>query len=324
MSARIDIVIPTWNRRNLVEECLRSLREQEFTDFHVIVVDDGSTDGTAEFVADAFPDVELVSLPENRGFCTAVNAGIAASNAPLVLLLNNDMTLDLGFLRRLVEAADASGAHLFAPLVLWRDDPSRIYGAGDRQCRNGRPESIGFREPLEGVDFSEKPFGVSAGAGLYRRAVFETAGVFDECFIAYFEDSDLNFRARLAGFDAEFVRDAVAYHHGSASLGERTWWRSKQCFRNHALLVLKNMPFPLMLRYAPRIVAERFHQMGRLVSAARTQFGLLRAFGILFATGLSILALLPHALAARWTFRPKRRRSWREIDALLTDRPRDS
>lgn len=321
MSARIDIVIPTWNRRDLVEECLRSLREQEFTDFHVVVVDDGSTDGTAEFVAEAFPEVQLVSLPQNRGFCAAVNAGIAASSAPLVLLLNNDMTLDPQFLRALVDAADRTDAPLFAPLVLWRDDTTRIYGAGDRQCRNGRPESIGFRERLEGFDFSEKPFGVSAGAGLYRRTVFDTVGVFDERFVAYFEDSDFNFRARLAGFDTEFVQEAVAYHRGAASLGDRTWWRSKQCFRNHALLVLKNMPFPLMIKYAPRIVAERFHQMRRLVSSARAEFGLLRALGILLATGLTIPALLPHVLAARRAFRPKRQRTWPEIDGLLADSP---
>jgi GT2 family glycosyltransferase len=319
MNARIDIVIPTWNRKDLIEECLVSLGQQEFTDFHVIVVDDGSTDGTAEFLAEAFPEVQLVSLPQNRGFCVAVNAGLAASNAPLVLLLNNDVILEPKFLAKLAKAADKSDTHLFAPLVLWKDEPERIYSAGDRQCRNGRPESIGFRELLEDFDFSEKPFGVSAGAGLYRREVFETVGVFDERFIAYFEDSDLNFRARFAGFDVQFVRDAIAYHRGGASLGGRTWWRSKQCFRNHGLLVLKNMPFRLMVRHAPRIVAERFRQMGRLVSGARTEFGLLRALGILFASGLSIIALLPHAIAARLAFRPKRRRSWREIDALMAN-----
>ncbi len=319
MTARIDVVIPTWNRKDLLEECLRSLREQEFRDFHIIVVDDGSTDGTADFAAEAFPGVELIRLPRNRGFCAAVNAGIAASSAPLVLLLNNDMTLDARFLGALAEAAAHSEARLFAPLVLWQDEPVRIYGAGDRQCRNGRPESIGFREPLDGFDFAERPFGVSAGAGLYRREVFEMVGVFDERFVAYFEDSDLNFRARRAGYDAEFVRDAIAFHRGSASLGDRTWWRSRQCFRNHALLVLKNMPLPLMVKYAPRIVAERFNQMARLVSSARTQVGLLRALGVLVAAGFGIIALLPHAIASRMAFRPKVRRSWREIDALMVD-----
>ena len=319
MSARIDIVIPTWNRRDLVEECLDSLREQTFRDFQVIVVDDGSTDGTAEWLAAACPEVRVVVLPENRGFCAAVNAGIAASASPLVLLLNNDMTLEPGFLDALAAAAADSNVHLFAPLVLWRDAPHTIYSAGDRQCCNGRPESIGFREPLEGFQFSERPFGVSAGAGLYRREVFETVSRFDERLVAYFEDSDLNFRARWAGFDVEFVRGAVAWHRGSASLSGRTWWRSRQCFRNHALLVLKNMPLPLMLRHAPRIAAERLHQVRRLVSACRTEFGLLRALGILFATGLSIMALLPHALQSRWVFRRKRRRTWREIDALMAD-----
>lgn len=299
MSARVSIVIPTWNRKALLAACLDSLAAQTFQDFEVIVVDDGSTDDTAAMVERQYPAVRLVRLPENRGFCVAVNAGLRQVDGELVLLLNNDMTLARDCLAQLVGAAAASETAMFAPLVLWRDDPDTIYGAGDRQRQDGRPESIGFRCPLEGFRFPETVFGVSGGAGLYRRDVFDRVGPLDERFVAYFEDSDLSFRARLAGFRAAFVREAVAYHVGSASLEGRTWWRARQCYRNHALLVLKNMPASLLRQNARVILAERRHQVVRAFSATRAEFGAARAMAIMVSAWLSILRQLPHVFAER-------------------------
>ncbi len=318
MNPRLAIVIPTWNRKELLLECLASLQAQTFREFETIVVDDGSTDGTAGMIEHEYPAVRLVRLPENCGFCVAANTGIRRAPRELVMLLNNDMTLEPDCLAHLIAAADADDAALFAPLVLWRDDPTTIYSAGDRQRANGRPESIGFRCPLDGFAFPETVFGVSAGAGLYRRAVFDRVGLLDERFIAYFEDSDLNFRARLAGFRAAFVREAVAYHVGSASIGGRTWWRARQCYRNHALLVLKNMPARLLLRNAPAILAEQLHQFRRTFSAARAEFGALRAVGVVLSARLSILRQVPRALAERRRIQLSRTLGTAELAALLT------
>lgn len=315
---QISIVVPTWNRRDLAVTCLRSLAAQTFRDIEIILVDDGSTDGTAEAVARAFPEVRVLRMPENRGFCRAVNAGIRQASASLILLLNNDMTLAVDFLERLAGAAAASDAAMFAPLVLWRDEPETIYAAGDRLRANGRPESIGFREPREGFAFPEGIFGVSAGAGLYRRALFDSVGLLDERFVAYFEDSDLSFRARLAGFRAELVPDAVAYHIGSASIAGRTWWRTRQCFRNHALLVIKDMPRPLLVRHAASIAGERLHQARRLFSAARAEFGAMRAAACLLGAAYSLLREIPHALAERRRIQRGRVIAIEDLEALLT------
>lgn len=315
---RLSIVIPTWNRKDLALSCLRSLEKQTFKNFETIVVDDGSTDDTAEAVDQEFPEARVVRLPRNSGFAAAANAGIRRATSGLILLLNNDITVEPDFLEKLLQAADSSNAAMFAPLLLWRDDPKVIYSAGDRQLASGRPESVGFRRPREGFAFPRTIFGVSAAAGLYRREVFDRVGLLDEHFVAYFEDSDLSFRARLAGFEAEFVEDAVGCHMGSASIGGREWWRTRQCYRNHALLVLKNMPLELIRRNARVILAERIHQTRRLFSAARAERGAVWAAGVLGTTWLSILRQLPHALRERHRIQRTREIELGKLEELVS------
>jgi len=318
MSATLSIVIPTWNRRDLLAACLASLQQQTRHADEIIVVDDGSTDDTTSFLARAYPDVRVVQLDRNSGFCIAVNAGIRAATGDLVFLLNNDMTLADDCLERLLLASSTSEAALFAPLVVFRDEPEIVYCAGDRQLVNGRPESIGYRCERNGMPLPVRIFGVSGGAGLYRRAVFDRVGLLEERFIAYFEDSDLSFRARLAGFDAALAPNAVAYHVGSASLGGKTWWRSRQCYRNHALLVIRNYPVSLVVRHARTILAERIHQTKRVISSARTEFGLVRALGIWFGAWMSVGAALPSCIRARRRIQSGRRIAPGELDQLLT------
>lgn len=318
MSAKLSIVIPTWNHCDLLAECLASLQQQTRRADEIVVVDDGSTDDTMEFLEREHPYVRAIHLDRNSGFCVAVNTGIRAANGDLILLLNNDMTLAADCLEQLVDAADNSAAALFAPIVLFRDEPSRVYSAGDLQRASGRPESIGFRCERSGMQFPVRIFGVSGGAGLYRREVFDRAGLFEERFIAYFEDSDLNFRARLAGFDAKFAPDAIAYHVGSASLGGKTWWRSRQCYRNHALLVLRNFPASSIVRYSGKILAERLHQTTRVISSARAEFGLVCALGIWLGAWLSLWAAVPSCIRARQRIQSQRRIAPDDLDRLLT------
>lgn len=314
---RVSVVIPTWNQKALLAVCLESLARQTFSDFDTWVVDDASTDGTAQEVAERFPSVQVHRQERNGGFCLAVNAGIERAAGDYVVLLNDDITLAPDLLERLVAAADSSGAGLVAPLILWRDEPDVVYGAGDSQRMNGRPESRGFREPLEGADLSEDVFGVCAGAALYRREVFERVGVFDPRFQIYFSDSDLSFRARLAGFGARFARDAVAYHVGSASLGERTLKRTRQCYVNHMLLVVKNMPLALLIGHAPAIMRERLHQARRVFSAARVEAGAVYGIRTLLGAWWSMLGVIPHALRERRRIQAARRIGAGELEALL-------
>ena len=302
----ISIVIPTWNRCGLLFECLHSLDCQTFRDFEIIVVEDGGTDDTVALLRSRRPEVRLVERTANGGFARAANDGILLARGEYIFLLNNDMTLHPDCLALLIAQARRSGMDMLSPLVLWRDNPETVYAAGDRIRRSGRPESIGFRMPRAALAIQEEVFGVSAGAGLYHRRVFDVVGMLDERFVAYFEDSDLSLRARLAGFRAGLCAKAVALHVGSASLEGRTWWRSRQCYRNHALLVLKNFPLSLILRNAGPILRERLHQARTCFNAARAAFGAVRAAGTLARAWLELWTLLPGSLAARRAIQRRR------------------
>jgi GT2 family glycosyltransferase len=315
----ISVIIPTWNQSTLLRACLETLAAQTFRDFEVIVVDDGSTEDIAAATA-GFGAV-LLRLEENGGFARAVNHGIAAARGHALFLLNNDMTLDPACLAHLHATARETGAAMVAPVVCWRDQPGVVYSAGDHIGPGGRPESHGFRVAL--AEFLEPRviFGVSAGAGLFDRRIFDTVGALDPAFIAYFEDSDLCFRARLAGFSAALASEARAWHVGSASIAGRTWWRSRQCCRNHALLVLKNMPAGLLLRHAPVILRERLHQWHCCFSAARAEGGAAWALRIMAGTWLEIVAALPHTLRERRRIQRLRILPDREVARLLQPGP---
>jgi len=242
-----------------------------------------------------YPGVRVLRLERNQGFAVAVNTGIRAASGARVLLLNNDVTLAPGCLDALLSA----GAAMAAPLLLWRGDPATIYSAGDRIRRDGRPEAIGFRAQREGFAFEEEPLGVTAACGLFDRQVFEVVGLLEESFVAYFEDADLCLRARLAGFDAALVPEAVALHVGSASIQRNTWWRSAQCCRNHALLVLRCFPVAILWGNATAILRERGHQRAMMFRAARAHYGAARAI-LLSAYYLMWLACsVPRALVQR-------------------------
>lgn len=311
----LTVVIPSYNQGDLLRECLKSIAEQTVRPSEIVVVDDGSTEDIAGMLVRNFPYVRAIRLDRNSGFCRAANVGAQAATTQYVFLLNNDMTLAPDCIELLLRDADLRT--ILTPLVLFKAEPDVIYCAGDRILTSGRPEPIGFRETLADFSAPSRVFGATGGAMLVPRAVFDRAGYFDESFVAYFEDADLCMRARWAGFDCALVPGAVAYHVGSASLGGKTWRRSMLCFRNHALLVAKNFPVPVLLRFSPCILRERFHQAGMLLSSARTEFGLIGAIGELLYALSKLVAVLPRAVLARKQLRAKTL-SNREFVALLT------
>ena len=303
---KVSVVIPSWNGAELLRTCLNSLREQSVPPAEIIVVDDGSADHTGEVIS-AFSEVTGIRHEKQGGFCKAVNTGLSAARYPFVFLINNDITFERDCLELLLAEADQKpDAGMFTPLILWQDEPDRIYAAGDRQKRNGRPESIGFRELRSDAVLQADVFGVTAAVALYRREIFEWVGLLDEGYNIYFSDSDLSFRARLAGFGARMVRTACAYHVGSASLRGRTLKRTIQCYQNHLRLVLKCMPARLIVRYAPAIMRERAHQAYRVFSEARCEGGAVYAARTLFSAWVGLMATLPEILRQRHNVLRKR------------------
>lgn len=258
MKPRATVVIPNWNGRRFLGICLSSLRKQTFQDFEAVVVDNGSTDGSAEYIEENFPEAGVVALDENRGFAAAANAGIQASGAEFVVLLNNDTEQNPLWLESLITAADAHPeAGFFASKLLDFEDRTILDGAADAIHWSGLTLRIGHGERDLGQYDEQKPvFGACGAAAMYRRAMLGDIGLFDEDFISYCEDGDLSFRAQLMGYDCIYAPSAVVYHMGSATSGGKGSPLSMRLgTRNSVWLAVKNLPAPLLPKRLPLAVA---------------------------------------------------------------------
>lgn len=256
---KIAVVIPNYNGIRFVEECLTALLHQEegTPAYGIVVVDNGSGDGSRELVERRFPQVSLISLRENTGFCHAVNVGIRASDAPYIVLLNNDTKAAPGFLKALYEAAEGrpDAFSVSARMLMW-DRPELLDGAGDRYCVLGWAYARGRGKPAAGYDKSCRVFSACGGAAIYRRAVFEKIGYFDEAHFAYLEDLDIGYRAMLYGYRNYYEPGAEVLHYGSAASGSRyNEWKTGLAAANSVCCPAKNMPFLQLLVNLPFLLA---------------------------------------------------------------------
>ncbi len=248
-----------------------------------MLVDNGSTDGSATFTSENFPEVRVVALEENRGFSAAANAGIEAANSEYTVLLNNDTAADPGWLAALARAADAHPeAGLFASKLVDFNDRRFLDGAGDALRLGGLPYRLGHGEKDRGqFDAPRFVFGACAAAALYRRDMLEEIGLFDEDFVSYCEDGDLSFRAQLAGYRCFYVPEAIVYHMGSATTGgKRSATATRLGTRNSLSLLVKNLPLSTVPHVLPFFV---FGQIARLVSAVATGAGRAHLEGLMGA-----------------------------------------
>ncbi len=258
---QIDIVIPNFNGKVFLQNCLDSLDKQSGVDFTVFVVDNGSSDGSVGFLQENYPDTKIIAWAENRGFSTAVNAGIHAGCAPLVFLLNNDTELDENCLNELLTAAREKVEYdFFAAKMLNYYDHTQLDGAGDAFMLGGVGYKIGTMEADSSYySIARQVFGACAGAALYRRELFEKIGCFDEDFFAYLEDVDFNFRANSRGKKCWYVPTARVFHIGSATTGSKiNDFTVNLSTRNNLCLLVKNYPFFLLIRFFPAICAFQF------------------------------------------------------------------
>ncbi len=251
---RSTIIIPNYNGMAYLENCLASLRGEPA---RVIVVDNGSTDGSRELVQEKFPKVRLISLDRNYGFCRAVNRGMEVSETTYVILLNNDTEAQPGFVKALEKAMDGD-ERVFsgAARMVRMDAPSRIDDAGDYYCALGWAFAAGRDKPAENYDAPREIFSACGGACIYRRRILQKIGMLDENHFAYLEDVDLGYRARLYGFRNLYVPGAVVRHAGSASSGSRyNAFKAELTARNSVYLAYKNMPPGQMLLNLPFLLA---------------------------------------------------------------------
>jgi GT2 family glycosyltransferase len=247
----ISVIVVNWNGKALLADCLSSLRSQTFPDFEVIVVDNGSSDGSAEFVCEQFPQFRIVQLNENKGFAGGNNAGIQQARGAWIALINNDATAEPDWLARLYRAVEESpDIGLAASRVVLTS--GALDSAGDGMTIAGVPYKRGHGNAPDGIFLKPaEVFGASGCGVLLRRSMLDRIGLLDEDFFCIYEDGDLNFRARLAGFHCIYVPEAVILHrlHGTLGRLSKTYVYYGQ--RNMEYLYFKNMPGRLFWRYMP-------------------------------------------------------------------------
>lgn len=248
MGTAVAVVVLNWNGRAYIRDCLRSVLAQTHRDFRTIVVDNASTDGSREIVHNEFPEVELVALPENLHFARGTNAGMEAAlrdpGCTHVVTLNNDTRVDPEWLAELVRSAESPRVASVASKLLFMDHPDVINSAGILIAPDGNGVDRGWLQKDDGqFDATADVFGPSAGAALYRREALEAVGLFDADFVAYFEDLDLAWRLRLAGYEGRFAPRSIVYHKYSASVGSKSAWKTYQGERNRIWNLVMNYPW---------------------------------------------------------------------------------
>ncbi len=252
----ISVVIPNYNGKHYLEMCLSSLSAQTYEDFEIILVDNGSRDGSSEYVEERFPGVRIVRNEENLGFAGGVNSGIRQARGDKILTLNNDTKANKDFIKSLAVAMDSEAeVGMCASKMLFCD--RRINSAGICISRSGAAWDRGMGEADRGqYDAIEEVFGPSAGAALYRRKMLEEVGLFDEDFFAYMEDVDLAFRGQLAGWKCLYVPRAVVYHVQSGTTGFRSDFSVYYGNRNILWYAVKDFPAWLLISSLPWIVGR--------------------------------------------------------------------
>jgi GT2 family glycosyltransferase len=285
-------------------------------DVEIILVDNGSRDGSAEFVRERYPDVRVVCLPDNLGFAAGNNAGIRIAGGKYIALLNNDTKADPGWLANLLKDAEASphSTGMWACKILSYDRPNVIDNVGLLLYPDGLGRGKGRLENDEGQhDSPGEAFFPSGCAGLYRKEMLDEIGLFDEEFFAYADDVDIGLRARLAGWGCQYVPTAKVYHKYSSSTEAYSPFKAFLVERNRIWVLLKYYPVEMILA-SPCFTLLRLvtHLFGAITGQGASgkfsrQHSLLRAASILCKAWGAALKGMPRILKQRKAFSPIRR-----------------
>ncbi len=254
-----------------LSDCLESLRAQTFEDFETILVDNGSSDNSLDFVGAHYPWVKTVALPVNRGFATGNNIGYLHTSGDYIVTLNNDTVTETKWLEQLIGVVeDDSAVGMVASRICSYWDYDVIDSLGVKLCCDGMSRGafrLG-RFSLLKIAEMEEILMPSACAALYRRSMIESIGFFDEDFFAYCEDTDLGLRGRLAGWGAVLARDAVVYHKYSQTGGAFSPLKLYLVERNHYWVAFKTYPAS-WIAAMPLCTMWRYLVQARVVLARR-------------------------------------------------------
>jgi GT2 family glycosyltransferase len=309
-----SVIIPNWNGAHHLPVCLDALRAQTYPSIEVVLVDNGSTDGSQSLVQEQYPDVRLLALDRNLGLTGGNNAGFRAARGEILISLNNDTEADPRFVEALVSALkEHPEAGMAAAKMLLFDERDKIHSAGDGYGLDGIPFNRGVWQKDEGqYDSAEWIFGGCGGAVAYRKAMLDEVGMFDESFFMYCEDVDLNWRAQLAGWKCWYTPEAVVYHKLSATGGGAI--ASYYTGRNTLWVIAKHYPGALLRKHWRRVLGAQWRVTSDALRAWRGDAARARLRG-----QLAGLAGWPRILRRRRAHQGERQGAENHVEALLAN-----
>ncbi|WP_448543244.1 glycosyltransferase family 2 protein [Roseiflexus sp.] len=329
----LSVIIVTWNGRRFLDACLRAVTAQLHPDDEIIVVDNGSIDGTTVWLRHAWSAVRLVALPANLGFAGGVNVGLRVARGDLLLLLNNDAFVEPGCVPALVEALrDHPRSGAVAGVLTFDHRPDLVASAGITACRNGLALDLWTGRSVQSLPAAPQPvMGASGGLALYRRMMLDDIGLMAPDFFNYLEDVDLAWRAQLRGWECLVVPAARARHIYSATGGQGSPLKQRLLGRNRLRAIIRCFPSGVLRSCLPDILAYdtmalAYAALARQPAMIAGRVEALRDRAQLLRERRAIQArrTVPEAAFAAWlepSPTPWRTlRTVRRLDALLRDR----
>lgn len=253
----VSVVIVNYNGARFLETCLAPLAAQTYAAYEIVVVDNASTDESCALVAEKFPRVKLICSETNVGFAAGNNLGLAHARGELIATLNTDTRVEPDYLEKLCApmhvAQNAARVGACAPLMLEMERPQVVDAAGIRVDAFGFAWNLGAGKEANQFATTREVYGACAGAALYRRAMLDEIGFFDDAYFGFYEDADLAWRAHNAGWKTIFVPTARVYHAHGASFGKIAPYKTYLLARNRWWTTFKNFPTPQLYFALPFI-----------------------------------------------------------------------
>lgn len=313
--SEVTVIIPNLNGKDLLKISLSSLYKSNYKNFDVILVDNGSTDGSVKFIRRFFPKVRVIENRKNLGFAKAVNIAIQKSKSSYVVLLNNDTKVERDWLSRLVASAKShKSCSSIASKILNFKKRSILESAGDKINIVGQANPIGKGDKSTSYQRGKYVLGATGAASLFKREAIEKVGLFDEDFFFYFEDVDWALRSQLYGFKTFYEPRAIAYHMGGETAKRFERFMEYLRYRNTMLLIIKNFPWQLFFlrKRFIKIPLVFIHTFYFFVKNGLT----LEAFK---AVGFVVFSL-PKFLMKRFTIQKRRQSPISYLDSMMGEK----
>lgn len=335
MYPKVSVVIPNWNGKRYLEMCILSLMNQTYLNYEIILVDNGSTDGSVELVKRKFSNIKLIKLNENTGFARSNNIGMNKAfedeDVKYIACLNNDTKVDENWLMELVRVAQSEEKiGMCQSKLLLFSNPELIDRAGFQISYDGFGRVIGSgdREKLAIYNKNREIFGADGAAVLYKREMLEDINLnnefFDEDFFAYAEDLDLAWRARLMGWICIFVPNAIIYHVHSATGGYRSIFKAYHLERNRIWLIVKNFPLKYLILSIPYLAKKYISliigtKKERCIAREFIEkYSVLDTIKVLFSAYFGALKKIPTMIKKRYQIQKNKKVGSTEINLWFT------